>query len=225
MCVVHSTTGQYILIHTHIHTFRGIITVYTHIWTGHECESSLVDVNCNRLHCWSPTLGASAGLWGTGRLERDCRGRRPSSCEVSRMAGQAARRKRWKFAKAGNTQRLVWNLGMHPTQVLREAGWRHTEEKTGEYRTIEKRRHADTFGGSDWKPIIRCLCWTENGKQSVVSFVSCGCHEPDCTWWMWGWNFVLSALPRKADLDDIVELLSVPACGWEGAFLPRSVIY
>lgn len=79
--------------------------------------------------------GVSVWTWvrllafrGPVRLERDCRGEGQTVVRFPGWWGREPGRESWQVAKAGNTQSLVWSPGLHPAQVLKEAGWRDTKK-------------------------------------------------------------------------------------------------
>lgn len=80
-------------------------------------------------------------LWGPVGLEGDCRGWGRTVVRFPGWWGRKTGREEWQVAKAGNTQSLVWSPGVHPAQVLKEAGWRDT--KRGGW-PMKERRHAET---------------------------------------------------------------------------------
>lgn len=89
--------------------------------------------------CWP--LGDRSGL------DRDCRGRRANSCEVSRMAGQGARRRSVAGCQGWEHTEPCLKPGRAPSTGA-ERGLVKGYKKNGG-RTIKKRRHADTSRGAD----------------------------------------------------------------------------
>lgn len=153
-------------------------------------------------------------------------------------------REGWLAASTGNTQSLVWSPGVHPAQVLKEAGWRDTKGRGGGVLANEEKKACRDIGKNRLcRPFkICCLCWRKSchplwikllkkKKQAStaiiygeVSFPSCKCQKPEWIWWMWSWNWQFLYYPRDR-LDDIVELLSAPASGEKANSVALSCSY
>lgn len=115
-------------------------------------------------------------------------------------------REGWLVASSGNTQSLVWRPGVHPAQVLKEAGWRDTKGRGGGVLANEEKKACRDIGkNSLCRPFkIWCLCWRESCHPlwikllktastaiiyGEVSFASRKCQKPQWIWWMWSWNW------------------------------------
>lgn len=145
-----------------------------------RCRPRCFGVILSRRGCvrWSVFKGTGQvgeGLWCTGEGQTVVR--------FPGWRGSEPGREAWQAAKARNTQSLVWSPGMHPAQVLKEAGWRDTQEKGKDNQEKKKKKeHADTLQRADWVAYLNlvfmlehkvvCHCEGSGGinSQQAVSF-------------------------------------------------------